>query len=96
MIGPLDEDEIALELARHRLSAALSTPSPWNTNMDEAPRDGTRFWAYEAQEDGCSQYECWWQEDFTEWTGWQNDWDTDPKPTAWMPLAPPPQEAKHD
>ena len=54
-----------------------------------APKDGTRFLAYQKGE---PIQECWWCEDFPEWQGWQNDndWDSDPDPTHWMPLPAPP------
>lgn len=58
--------------------------------IETAPKDGTRFLAYEHQSD-YNHYECWWQSDFAEWEGWQNDWDSEPIPTHWMPLPEPPK-----
>ena len=74
-------DEMAEAASRLR---ALS----WNTDMEAAPKDGSRFLAYEPSTDG-SFYECWWQTDFSNWEGWQNDWDSEPSPTHWMPLPAP-------
>lgn len=56
----------------------------WRT-IDTAPRDGTRFIAFE-KSDEYQRYECWWQDDFSNWSGWQNDWDCEPQPTHWKPL----------
>lgn len=64
----------------------------WHRMDDEQnppPKDGTRFLAYEGSRD-CKRYECWWQNDFTEWEGWQDDWDGEPEPTHWQPLTTPP------
>jgi len=57
--------------------------------IETAPKDGTRFMAYE-EADEAKFYPCWWQEDFGYWEGWQNVWDSEPNPTHWMPLPPPP------
>lgn len=70
-----------------RIRAALVSPGDGWRSMDSAPRGGTRFLAYEGRR-GC--YECWWQHDLLEWEGWQDDWDSEPEPTAWMPLPAPP------
>ena len=56
------------------------------------PRDGARFLAYEKR-DGYWLYECWYQHDLTYWCGWQDDWDSEPEPTHWMPLPNPPEQA---
>lgn len=56
----------------------LTTPQP----IETAPKDGTRFIAYQKYRDVCG---CWWME--TEgWCGWQNDADSEPEPTHWLPL----------
>ena len=57
--------------------------------IETAPKDGSRFWAYENRTD-YKHYECWWQYDFAEWEGWQDDWDSEPEPTHWMPFPEPP------
>jgi len=54
------------------------------------PNDGKRFLAYE-ELDGYGLYECWYQHDFSNWCGWQDDWDSEPEPTHWMPLPTPPE-----
>lgn len=59
-------------------------PVGWR-DISTAPKDGTRFLAFEQSGDYCIS-ECWWQHDFQEWSGWQNDWDNEPNPTHWMPL----------
>lgn len=67
--------------------------SKWKP-IETAPKDGTRFLAFEKSDD-YQHYECWWREDFSNWSGWQDDWDSEPNPTHWMPLPEPP-EADHD
>ena len=62
--------------------------STW-MDIETAPKDGTRFLAFELRED-YQQYECWWQDDFSNWSGWQTAWDDAPTPTNWMPLSDPP------
>lgn len=54
-------------------------------DIGTAPKDGTRFLAFQADRES-QRYECWWQEDFANWEGWQDDWDNEPAPTHWMPL----------
>ena len=67
--------ELIAEVERLR---ALTTPQP----IETAPKDGTRFIAYQKYRDVCG---CWWME--TEgWCGWQNDADSEPEPTHWLPL----------
>lgn len=61
----------------------------WCHDMSKAPRDGSRFLAFEADRES-RIYECWWQNDFVHWEGWQDDWDNEPNPTAWRPLPLPP------
>lgn len=57
--------------------------------IETAPRDGTRFLALE----GRRHFDCWWH-----WFGadqvynWQDEADSEPDPTHWMPLPPPPQD----
>ena len=55
-----------------------------------APKDGTRFMAYEETGEGCIS-ECWWHLEVNDWEGWQNDYDSEPEPTHWMPLPTPPE-----
>ena len=75
----------------------MTTTGLWGFDMDwqlieTAPKDGIRFLAYEYSPTEYCCYECWWQDDFAEWEGWQNDWDSEPNPTHWMPLPKPPGE----
>ena len=58
--------------------------------IETAPKDGTRFMAYE-RSDESEFYLCWWEEDFPEWQGWQNVWDSEPEPTHWTRRPDPPQ-----
>jgi hypothetical protein len=58
--------------------------------IETAPKDGTRFLAYEGGRE-CKHYECWWNSDFSDWEGWQDDWGGEPEPTHWMPFLPPPR-----
>lgn len=61
--------------------------SEWHP-IETAPKDGSRFLAYERRD--VSHYPCWWCNDFSIWEGWQDDWDSEPEPTHWMPLPEPP------
>ena len=58
--------------------------------IETAPKDGTKFLAYEGGAEN-KHYECWWQDDFSNWSGWQDWWDSEPEPTHWMPLPEPPK-----
>lgn len=59
--------------------------SAWQL-IETAPKDGTRFLAYQGDREA-PRYECWWHEDgFSHWDGWQDVWDSEPEPTHWMPL----------
>lgn len=58
--------------------------------IETAPKDGTRFWAYDPTSEE-KQMACWWQNDFGMWEGWMNVWDNEPNPTHWMPLPDPPK-----
>jgi len=60
---------------------------PWQP-IETAPKDGTKFLAYEGRAEN-KRYECWWQEDFSNWSGWQDWWDSEPEPTHWQPLTKP-------
>lgn len=74
----------------HALTVGVALDG-WQT-MDTAPRDGSRFLAYEEERES-KRYECWWQEDFGHWEGWQDDWDSEVNPSHWMPLPAPPSSA---
>lgn len=67
-------------------SACPADGSGWMP-IETAPKDGTRFLAYQKDRALC---ECWWQEDFSNWSGWLDDADSEPEPTHWMPLPAPP------
>ena len=85
--GPLMDDPEYVQYIRadlvpqwHRIDDPENPP----------PKDGKRFLAYEKR-DGYGLYECWYQHDFSNWCGWQDDWDSEPEPTHWMPLPTPPE-----
>lgn len=62
-----------------------STIIHWQS-IDTAPKDGSRFLAYE-KTSNYSISECWWESDFGgQWQGWTNDWDNEPNPTHWAPM----------
>ena len=65
--------------------------SKWRP-IETAPKDGARFLAYEPRHE-YRYYECWWEDDFRDWSGWQDDFDSEPKPTHWMHLEPPEAES---
>lgn len=62
--------------------------SDWQP-IETAPRDGSLFLAYEAKQEN-EIYECWWQDDLSNWSGWQDWWDSEPEPTHWMVRPAPP------
>lgn len=57
--------------------------------IEMAPKDGSRFLAFQPGRD-YQTFECWWQDDFSNWSGWQNERDNEPEPTHWQPLPHPP------
>ena len=60
--------------------------------IETAPRDGSRFMAFENGRES-KRYECLWQNDWPQWEGWTDDWDSEPEPSHWMPLLTPPEQA---
>lgn len=68
---------------------AMPCSDDWQP-IETAPKDGTRFLGYLGKQEP-SVIECWWQENFSNWTGLTDDWDTEPKPTHWMSLPNPPK-----
>ena len=75
---------------RDALSADLAPVADAWQPIETAPRDGTRFLAFERWNADYQIYECWWGEDFGNWEGWRDAWDSEPEPTHWMPLPKPP------
>lgn len=54
--------------------------------IDTAPQDGTKFLAYEGNDES-QFYICWYENQFsTNWAGWQTVWDDEPEPTHWCDL----------
>ena len=65
-------------------------PSGWRP-IETAPKGGARFLAYEAEAEP-QHYECWRHEGYGEGQWW-TDWaDSEPDPSHWMPLPPPPAD----
>jgi hypothetical protein len=77
--------------AAEREAEAVARERAWQP-IETAPKDGTRFLAYELGQAEYRVYECWWQDDFSNWSGWQNDWDSEPEPTHWRTLPSPPEQ----
>jgi len=69
----------------NRSEKTASVESQWR-NIETAPRDGTKFWAFERRR---GQYECWYHTDGY----WMDHADSEPGPTHWMPLPAPPHGA---
>ena len=82
--------ECWVELSSAALSADLAPVEAAWQPIETAPRDGTRFLAFERGNADYQIYECWWGEDFGNWEGWRDAWDSEPEPSHWMPLPPPP------
>jgi len=56
--------------------------------IETAPKDGRHIFCF--LHDGLIS-EVWWQRDSLDGTEyWQDYWDSEPKPTHWMPLPAPP------
>lgn len=66
-------------------------------DMNTAPRDGSRFLAYvSSKNDEANIVEIWWEPDYIESDygmvgGWDDDWDLNHQPKAWMPRPPQPK-----
>ena len=73
------------------ISFALTTPQ-----FKARTKTVTRRKGWLMLQPGDPVQECWWCEDFPEWSGWQNDWDSEPDPTHWMPLPAPPSLPPHE
>jgi len=80
-------------------AAQAHLDSQWKP-IESAPKDGSRFLAYEKKENAstdASCFECWWEEDYTidEWGvrvgAWDDDWALSREPTHWVPLPTPPE-----
>jgi hypothetical protein len=50
--------------------------------IDTAPKDGTRILGH----DRSGWREMWWKEDLYEGSFWQDEFDSEPEPTHWLPL----------
>ncbi|RWI33449.1 MAG: hypothetical protein EOR13_18015 [Mesorhizobium sp.] len=53
----------------------------WQT-MDSAPKDGTRFLAFEKGR----YFDCWWEDKGYGEAYWMDEADSEPNPSDWMPL----------
>lgn len=69
--------------------------------MKSAPKDGTRILAYVPSGPGePSVFEVWWEPDYVEdelgvtFGGWDDDFDCNHAPSAWMPMPEPPHDSK--
>lgn len=79
----------------HTILWALSQCiDPWNTNMDEAPKDG-QFMLFTGDSEDEDKYIGFWNKNEKSWCAWYHCCYYAPKrnPTAWMPL-PAPKENK--
>lgn len=80
----------AAEAIADRARSPLAAPMAegWR-DMASAPKDGTRFLARQ----GDRHFDCWWVSDPYEGCFWQDEADSEPDPTHWMPLPPAPGTA---
>ena len=77
--------EIALEADR------MLASQQWQ-DISTAPKDGTKFIAFEETRSECRIYECCWHDEFSLGHAyWLDDYDSEPDPTHWMPLPEPPK-----
>ena len=79
--------------AKRALEAAEHVRGDGWMPIESAPRDGTPFWAFEASK-AEPQYVCWWKEDYGGWEGWQDVSDSEPEPTHFRHLPPPPKASE--
>ncbi|RTM07457.1 MAG: DUF551 domain-containing protein [Hyphomicrobiales bacterium] len=94
--GSSAEANTARDRMHSALAAALSTEpgvaEGWRS-MDGAPRDGSRFLAFEKGR----YFDCWWEDKGYGEAYWMDEADSEPKPTHWLPLpaAPLPEDTHH-
>lgn len=60
--------------------------SEWQP-IETAPKDGSQFLASDITG---YHFNCWWENEGYE-ARWMDEIDSEPNPTHWMPLPPPPQ-----
>ena len=77
-----DIDDMAAEIVR------LHKEREWR-DISTAPKDGTRILA----RDRNGWREMWWVTNGTDYADyWQDQFDSEPEPTHWAPLPPPPEK----
>ena len=83
--------ETTAGMYRAMLAAASDEPAPalqgWQP-IESAPKDGTAFLAWEREWRG--PFKCWWHVKNRNEAYWMDFDDSDPQPTHWQPLPPPP------
>lgn len=60
--------------------------------IDTAPKDGTKILTCALQSYPDSINVCWWKSDWFEGEFWQDDRDSEPAPTHWLPLPETPKQ----
>ncbi|TGR71442.1 DUF551 domain-containing protein [bacterium M00.F.Ca.ET.194.01.1.1] len=63
----------------------MSEEHHWHP-IETAPKDGTQFLAFEIG----GYFNCWWHDNGYDEQYWMDDADSEPSPSHWMPLPPPP------
>mgnify|MGYP000892861350 CR=1 FL=1 len=64
------------------LQAEAMQPRP----IEEAPKDGTKFLAFQKTSEGWEHYDCWWHIGPKDEQYWMDVSDSEPEPTHFIPL----------
>jgi len=64
------------------LQALAMQPRP----IEEAPKDGTRFLAFQKTSEGWEHYDCWWHHGPKDEQYWMDASDSEPEPSHFIPL----------
>lgn len=87
---PCNEKGCPVCAAADALEYLLQEIEEWRP-IETAPKDGQSIWVYEPRR--FTQFIAWWKSDF-DGEYWQNEADSEPDPSHWRPLPPPPAQQK--
>lgn len=75
-----DEKELAI------LTLALVGQAVQPRSIKDAPKDGTKFLAFQKTSEGWEHYDCWWHQGPKDEQYWMDVSDSEPEPTHFIPL----------